>query len=57
LTNRRLLDEIALAGSEHLDAAYVAGYERKAGVDPVDDLEELRARGLGPESTLIDFGA
>ncbi len=49
--------ETASAGPEHLDAAYVAGYDRKARVDPTDDLEELRARGLGPTSTLIDFGA
>jgi ubiquinone/menaquinone biosynthesis C-methylase UbiE len=57
VTNKRLLDEIALAGPEHLDVAYVAGYERKAAVDPSADLEELRARGLGPANTLIDFGA
>ena len=57
MTNERLLDEIALAGPEHLDAGYVEGYERKAGVDPTDDLDDLRARGLGPASTLIDFGA
>jgi ubiquinone/menaquinone biosynthesis C-methylase UbiE len=57
VTNKRLLEEIALAGPEHLDAAYVARYERKAGVDPTDDLDDLRARGLGPESTLIDLGA
>jgi ubiquinone/menaquinone biosynthesis C-methylase UbiE len=57
VNDTRLLDEIGLAGPEHLDAAYVAGYERKAGVDPTADLEGLRARGLGPGSTLIDFGA
>jgi ubiquinone/menaquinone biosynthesis C-methylase UbiE len=55
--SRRLLDEIALAGPEHLDPAYVAGYDRKAQFDPAGDLEDLRARGLGPSSTLIDFGA
>jgi ubiquinone/menaquinone biosynthesis C-methylase UbiE len=52
-----LLNEIALAGPEHLELAYVAGYDQKAGVDPTEDLEALRARGLGPDSTLIDFGA
>ena len=46
-----------LAGPEHLDPAYVAGYDRKAQFDPADDLEELRTCGLGPASTLIDFGA
>jgi SAM-dependent methyltransferase len=51
------IDETALAGPEHLDPAYVAGYDRKAAFDPAEDLTILRARGLGPGSTLIDFGA
>ena len=51
------LDELAHAGQEHLDAAYVAGYEAKAGYDPADDLAVLRRHGLGAESTVIDFGA
>jgi SAM-dependent methyltransferase len=50
-------DELAFAGAEHLDPAYVAGYERKAQFDPIEDVKELRSRGLGPASTLIDFGA
>ena len=50
-------DEVAFAGPEHLDAAYVAAYDRKARVDPTSDLELLQARGLGSESTLVDFGA
>jgi SAM-dependent methyltransferase len=53
----RLLDEIALAGPEHLDPAYVACYDRKAKVDATAELDDLRSRGLGPASTLIDFGA
>ena len=52
-----LLREIALAGPEHLDAAYVAGYDRKARFDPADDLEALRGHGLGAGSTLVDLGA
>jgi SAM-dependent methyltransferase len=52
-----LLREIALAGPEHLDQDYVAGYDRKARVDPTQDLDALRDRGLGPESTLVDLGA
>jgi ubiquinone/menaquinone biosynthesis C-methylase UbiE len=52
-----LLREIALAGPEHLDAAYVAAYDQKAGFDPGPDIEALRARGLGASNTLIDFGA
>jgi SAM-dependent methyltransferase len=52
-----MIDETALAGAEHLDPAYVAGYDRKAGFDPAEDLAILRCRGLGPDATLIDFGA
>jgi ubiquinone/menaquinone biosynthesis C-methylase UbiE len=51
------LDELAHAGAEHLDAAYVAGYERKAGYDPAEDVESFIGHGLGSESTLIDLGA
>src|SRR5262249_37662335 len=52
-----VIDENALAGPEHLDAAYVAGYDTKAATDPAADLEDLRSRGLGAESTLVDLGA
>ena len=52
-----LLRETALAGPEHLDAAYVATYDQKACFDPADDLDALRARGLDANSILIDFGA
>jgi SAM-dependent methyltransferase len=55
--SRRLLDELALAGREHREPEYVAAYDRKAQFDPTGDLEELRSRGLGPTSTLVDFGA
>src|SRR5437867_11042308 len=50
-------DEIRLAGHEHHDAAYVAGYDRKAAFDPTDDLVLLRELGLSGQSTLIDLGA
>jgi SAM-dependent methyltransferase len=53
----RLLEEVVLAGPEHLDPDYVAGYDRKAGNDPSDDLAQLRERGLDADSTLIDLGA
>jgi SAM-dependent methyltransferase len=56
MTNN-VLREIALAGPEHLDAAYVAAYDQKAGFDPAGDLDALRDRGLDAHSTLIDFGA
>ncbi len=50
------IDEAAHAGPEHFDAAYVAGYDRKAAFDPAEDVAILRARSLGRDSTLIDFG-
>jgi SAM-dependent methyltransferase len=52
-----LIDEVLLAGPEHLDAAYVAAYDRKAGVEPADDIERLRDHGLDARSTLVDLGA
>jgi ubiquinone/menaquinone biosynthesis C-methylase UbiE len=51
------LDEAAHAGDEHLDARYVAGYNRKAGFDPTEDIDALGRHGLGPDSTVIDLGA
>jgi ubiquinone/menaquinone biosynthesis C-methylase UbiE len=50
-------DELAHAGAEHLDAAYVAGYEAKAGWQPDDDVAELLRHGVGPTSTVVDLGA
>jgi hypothetical protein len=51
------LDELAHAGPEHLDPAFVAGYDRKARVDPTDDLAHLRELGLDSASIVIDLGA
>lgn len=51
------LNELAHAGPEHLDLAYISGYDRKAGTDPADDLAALRALGLNKTSTLVDIGA
>jgi ubiquinone/menaquinone biosynthesis C-methylase UbiE len=51
------LDELAHAGQEHLDPQYVAGYERKAGYDPANDIDILRRHGLTSDSTVIDLGA
>lgn len=50
-------DELAHAGPEHLDAQYVASYDRKAGVDPTEELDRLRRLGLDATSTLVDLGA
>ena len=51
------IDELKHAGNEHLDPEYVQGYDRKAMFDPTAELATLRGLGLGPSSTLVDFGA
>jgi protein-L-isoaspartate O-methyltransferase len=51
------LDERAHAGDEHRDPDYVAGYERKAGFDPADDVQVLRRHGLTRDSVVVDMGA
>ena len=51
------LDELAFAGPEHLDPGYVARYDRKARVEPDEDLAVLREHGLNADSTLVDLGA
>ena len=51
------LDEVTLAGPEHLDPDYVAGYDAKARTDPAEDVATLREHGLTGASTLIDLGA
>jgi SAM-dependent methyltransferase len=51
------LEELGHAGEEHLDAGYVAGYDRKAGTAPAADLAALRGLGLDESSTLVDLGA
>jgi SAM-dependent methyltransferase len=50
-------DELVRAGREHLDPAYAAAYDRKAGFDPTEDLAALRRLGLDETATLIDLGA
>jgi ubiquinone/menaquinone biosynthesis C-methylase UbiE len=51
------LDEHAHAGAEHLDAGYVAGYDRKSGYDATEDVAVLRRYGLDDTSTVVDLGA
>jgi SAM-dependent methyltransferase len=51
------LDELAYAGPEHLDTAYVAAYDDKALTDWNAELDTLRQLGLDETSTLIDLGA
>jgi ubiquinone/menaquinone biosynthesis C-methylase UbiE len=58
MTKPWMLDEQAHAGPEHLDPAFVAGYERKQGYpDPAEDLDVLAAHGLDTRSTVVDLGA
>ncbi|MHB8646138.1 MAG: class I SAM-dependent methyltransferase, partial [Thermomicrobiales bacterium] len=51
------IDELAHAGDEHLDPAYIATYDRKAGTDPTEDLALLRDLGMDASSLLLDLGA
>ena len=53
-----MIDELAYAGPEHLDPAFVAGYDRKQGYpDPAGDLDAFAARGLDASSAVVDLGA
>jgi ubiquinone/menaquinone biosynthesis C-methylase UbiE len=54
-----MIDELAYAGSEHLDPAFVAGFDRKSGDpgNPGEDVAVLREYGLGPTATVVDLGA
>jgi len=53
-----MIDELAHAGPEHLDPAFVAGYDRKQGYpDPAEDLDAFEAHGLGASSAVVDLGA
>jgi ubiquinone/menaquinone biosynthesis C-methylase UbiE len=50
-----MIDELAFAGPEHLDADFVAGYDRKQGMpDPAEDIAELHGQGV---RTVVDLGA
>jgi SAM-dependent methyltransferase len=50
-------DELAHAGPEHLDPAYVAGYDRKTGFEVDVDVALLVELGLDRSSTVVDLGA
>jgi ubiquinone/menaquinone biosynthesis C-methylase UbiE len=56
-TSNWFIDELDHAGPEHLDPGFVSGFDRKQHFDPTRDVDLLRSLGLGPASTLIDFGA
>jgi SAM-dependent methyltransferase len=53
-----MLDEMAHAGPEHLDADFIGGYDRKQGhPDAAEDLAAFAARGLGADSRVVDLAA
>jgi SAM-dependent methyltransferase len=57
MTRAWILDELAHAGPEHLDPAFVAGFDRKQGYpDPAEDLAVLREHGIGQAATVVDLG-
>jgi len=58
MTKAWMIDELAHAGPEHLDAAYVAGFDRKQGYpDPAADLAVFREHSVGSAATVVDLGA
>lgn len=52
-----LLDEVANAGRENLDANHVARYDAKEDAGAVDEVVLLTGLGLTRESVVIDIGA
>jgi ubiquinone/menaquinone biosynthesis C-methylase UbiE len=53
-----IIDELAHAGPEHLDPAFIEGYDHKQGYpDPAEDLAAFAAQGLDANSVVVDLGA
>lgn len=52
-----ILDEVASAGRENLDANHVARYDTKEDAGAADEVGLLRNFGLGPSSEVVDLGA
>lgn len=51
-------DELAHAGTEHLEASFVAGFDLKQGhPSPAEDVALLRSRGVSADSVVVDLGA
>ena len=46
------INELAHAGDEHLDADYVATYDRKAGTDPTEDVAVIQLQGASGLQTI-----
>ncbi len=52
-----LLDEVASAGRENLDASHVARYDAKEDASAHDEVALLAMLGLSHESVVVDIGA
>jgi ubiquinone/menaquinone biosynthesis C-methylase UbiE len=52
-----LLDELATAGRENLDAGHVARYDGKENATATDEVALLRRLGLSERSVVVDVGA
>jgi len=53
-----LLDEAAHTGAEHLDEAFIAGFDHKQGYpDAAADIAAFAAHGLDGRSVVVDLGA
>ena len=58
MTDDWFIDELTHAGHEHLDAGFVAAYDRKQGhPDAAEDIAAFTEAGLGRQSVVADFGA
>lgn len=58
MTGDWVIDELAHAGPEHRDPAFVSGYDRKQGwPDFSPDVGVLREHGVDSGSTVVDLGA
>ena len=52
-----MVDELARAGRENLDADHVARYDAKEDAGAAEEVALLREHGLGADSLVLDFGA
>jgi SAM-dependent methyltransferase len=52
-----MLDEVASAGLENLDRAHVERYDHKMDSHALEEVECLRAVGLGASSVVVDLGS
>ena len=50
------IDELAFAGDEHLDAAFVAAYDAKQQTDPTEDVATLIELGVDEAAIVVDLG-